>query len=401
MLSRLVILSSLGLLSLGAENYEGEIAKIDPELSVIQRGDSLPIENFEHATDPYLEGYIQALIDASYYEFNVIVVVKDHHVTLYNLPHNDLFANSIVSYVQDIPGVQSVEVKKELSSEEMTVRKQYTETPRVSGVWFPQSTVLFLPLVSDPREPVYSVNGRVGDKVVGKKSVAVSLGDDFPIFRWHNVMNSDADLQIGISGGIWAVFNFSDIPNRRSSSECELVNTDYLVGIPVTYAHDRWSFRLRPYHISGHLGDEFMVNHPDYLTKRKNPSFEAIDFISSYQLSSALRVYAGPGIVVHSDPTFRLKPMYAMWGTEVRLLGQKLHYHRLYGTPFFAAHMENWEQHSWDLDMTFKLGYEISKLQGVGRKMRLYLEYHEGFSYEGQFFNEKTKYGQLGLSWGF
>ncbi len=398
MLSRGLLLSSFLALSLGAQ--EDEIAKIDPELSVIKRGDALPVESFEHATDPYLEGYIQALIDISYYEYNVIVVVKDHHVILYNLPKNDLIAKSIISYVQDLPGVKSVEVREALSSEETTARKKYTEAPRMSGIWFPQSTVLFLPLVADPREPVYSVNYRAGDDVMGRKAVAVSLGDDFPIFRWNHIWNGHGDLQIGITAGVWAVFNFSHVP-RRNKGECELMNTDYKVGIPLTYAFDKWSFRLLLYHISGHLGDEFIVDHPKYVKKRKNPSFEAIDWISSYQFSSGLRVYGGPGTVVHSDPSFKLKPLYVMWGTEVRLFGQKLYYHRLYGTPFFAAHMENWQQHGWDIDMTFKLGYEISKLQGVGRKMRLYLEYHEGFSYEGQFFNKRTKYGEVGLSWGF
>lgn len=90
-----------------------------------------------------------------------------------------------------------------------------------------------------------------------------------------------------------------------------------------------------------------------------------------------------------------------MWGAEVRIFGQKLYYHRLYGTPFFAAHMENWQQHGWDIDMNFKLGYELSKLQGVGRKIRFYIAYHEGFSYEGQFFNKRVQYGEIGFSWGF
>jgi hypothetical protein len=176
------VIASLCLLSLGAGEVEEPIAKIDPELSVIKRGDSLPVETFEHATDPYLEGYIQSLIDTSYYEYNVVVMVKDHHVILYNLPKNDLVAKSIVSFVQDLPGVTSVEVKDEMTKEEIQSRKGYTEAPRVSGVWFPQTTVLFLPLIADPREPVYSVNWRMGDKVVGRKAVAVSLGDDFPIF---------------------------------------------------------------------------------------------------------------------------------------------------------------------------------------------------------------------------
>jgi hypothetical protein len=396
MQGRVAVVATLLAIVLAAE----EVAKIDPEFSAIKRGDNLPVQHFEHATDPYLEGYIQALIDIHYYEYGVIVVVKDHRVYLSHLPRNELVAKSIVSFVQDLPGVQAVEVKEELSLQEVEARRKYTETPRVDGVWFPQSTVLFAPLVADPREPVYSVNYRMGDRVMGRKAVAVSLGDDFPIFRWRNVLRWHGDMQIGIQAGVWSVFNFSHVPNRKNNT-CELMNTDYLVGIPLTYAFDKWSFRLRFYHQSSHLGDEFLVDHPNFLSKRKNPSYEAIDFFSSYQFASSLRLYGGPGVVVQSDRTFKIKPLYIMWGAEVRLFGKKLYYHRLYGTLFFAAHMENWQQHHWDLDQFYKLGYEISKLQGVGRKMRLYGGYHQGFSYEGQFFNERTRYAEIGLSWGF
>ena len=375
---------------------EEEIAIIEP--MVLTRGDSLPVESFADATDPYLEGYIQALIDAHYYEYQVVVIVKDHKVYLANLPHNELLAKSIIAFVSDIPGVTSVE-STDVSNAELETRKSYVEQPRINGVWFPQSTVLFAPLVADPRQPTNSVALRVGDKVIGDIVAAVSLGDDFPIFRWLNVWCGD--MQIGIEAGIWSVFNYSNIPHRPKHETCELVNTDYLVGIPVTYAYDRWSFRLRVYHISSHLGDEFLVNHRRYIRHRKNPSMEALDFFTSYQFSSHLRGYFGPGVVFHSDPSFKLKPLYVEYGLELRLLGSKLYYHRLYGTPFFAVHLENWQQRHWDLDMTFKLGYEISKLQGIGRKMRVYIDYHHGYSYEGQFFNERTQYGEFGFSWGF
>lgn len=375
-----------------------EIALIDPV--VLSRADTLPVDSFADATDPYLEGYIQALIDAHYYEYQVIVIVKDHKVYLSNLPNNDLLAKSIITFVKDIPSVKSVEVT-DASHAELEARKSYVEQPRVSGVWFPQSTVLFAPLVADPRQPTNSAAIRVGDKVIGDIVAAVSLGDDFPIFRWLNIGRWHGDMQIGIEAGIWAVFNYSNIPNKPKHESCELVNTDFLVGIPLTYAFDRWSFRLRVYHISCHLGDEFLVNHRKYIKKRKNPSMEALDLFTSYQFSSHLRGYFGPGVVFHSDPSFPIKPLYVEYGVELRLLGSKLYYHRLYGTPFFAIHLENWQQREWDLDMTIKIGYEISKLQGIGRKMRVYVDYHHGFSYEGQFFNERTQYGEFGFSWGF
>lgn len=374
-----------------------EVAYVESIL--LTRADNLPVENFEDSTDPYLEGYIQALVDMHFYEYRVVVSVKNHHVILSNLPKNELIANSIVTFVRDLPGVQAVEVK-ELSSEEIHSREQYVEQPRVNGIWFPQTTVLFQPLVADPREPYNYAAYRYGDRVIGKQVASVAIGDDFPFFRWRDVFRWHGDLQIGIQGGIWAVFNYSNGPYPNDES-CELVNTDYFVGIPLTYSYDRWAFRARLYHISSHLGDEFIVNNPEYLYLRKNPSYEALEFITSYQLSGHLRTYFGPGFILHSDQSFPMKVFYAKYGTELRILGKKLYYHQLYGTPFLAIHLENWQVRDWNLDLFIKMGYELSKLQGVGRKMRVYFDYHHGYSYEGQFFLEKTQYAELGFSWGF
>ncbi|MBS0626760.1 MAG: DUF1207 domain-containing protein, partial [Verrucomicrobia bacterium] len=287
-----------------------EIAVIEPVL--LTRTDSLPVENFEDSTDPYLEGYIQALVDVHFYEYRVIVTVKDHNVGLSNLPKNELTANSIIAFVQDLPGVKSVKVV-EITPEEEKSREKYVEQPRVNGIWFPQSTVLFQPLIADPREPDNYAASRYGDKVIGQQVASVGIGDDFPLFRWRDVFRWNGDLQIGIQGAIWAVFNYSNIPHRNNES-CELVNTDYFLGIPLTYAYDRWSFRARLYHISSHLGDEFIVNNPEYLHLRKNPSYEALEFISSYQISGNLRTYFGPGIILHSDQSFPMKTFFVKYG---------------------------------------------------------------------------------------
>jgi hypothetical protein len=365
------------------------------------RKEALPAEHFKDATDPYLEGYIQALVDAHYYEFKVLVSVKDHKVHLSNLPKNELLANSIIAFVKDLPGVHSVEVVDHLTSEEEAARTKYVEQPRVNGIWFPQSTVLFQPLVADPRQVNYSVNLRFDDRVIGGLVAAVSLGDDFPFFRWRDIFRWHGDMQIGIEAGIWAVFTYSGVPENKNSETCALVNTDYYVGIPLTYAVNKWSFRLRLYHISSHLGDEFMCNNTEWVSQRRNPSFETVDFFLSYQFSSALRVYFGQGIIVHSDNSFPMKTFYEEGGFEVRLFGKKFVYHRLYGTPFFAADFQSWQVRNWSIDQSYKLGYELSKLQGIGRKMRLYGDYHQGFSYEGQFFKRRTNYYEIGFSWGF
>jgi Protein of unknown function (DUF1207) len=383
-------------------NLDNEaIAKYDPQSYLLTRGDALPIESFEDATDPYLEGYIQALIDVHYTEFQVIVSVKDHKVYLSNLPNNALLSRSIVSFVEDVPGVKEVIVENKVTAEDLKAREIYVDHPQINGIWFPQSTVLFPPLIANPRAILYSAAYRFGDRVVGNSVAAVSFGDIFPIFRWKGVWCWCGDMQLDIEGAAWAVFNFDDVPDHDNHETCELVNADYYLGIPVTYAFDAWSFRARIYHISSHLGDEFMVNDHYFVCNRKNPSFEAIDFYTAYQFGSGIRFYFGPGVIIHSDDSFPMKTFYIDYGAEFRFLGTKLNYHRLYGTPFIAIDIENWQVRDWDFDFTIKVGYEFSKLQGTGRKMRLYADYHHGFSYEGQFFKERTSYGEVGLSWGF
>lgn len=364
------------------------------------RAEALPDQKMEESSDHYLEGYIQALVDMHYYEHRVVVLVQDHVVYLYNLPHNELLKNSIIAFVEDIPCVCEVQVKCELTEEECERRRGYVELPCISGVWFPQQTVLYPPMIADPRQVQYQVAYRAGDEVVGTKCIAIALGDNFPIYRWYNVFPWCGDLQIGVEAGIWAPFNFEDVPHVDGTC-CELFNTDYLLGIPLDYAVDRWAFRLRLYHISSHLGDEYLFNHPDFLPFRVNPSFEALEFLTSCQVTRFLRLYGGPGFILHSDKSFPMDTFYVEYGAEARFFPARFCYQRLYGTFFAAIDVQNWQVREWDFDWTIKAGYEISKLEGVGRKMRLFASYHDGFSYEGQFFLEETNYWEFGLSWGF
>ncbi len=363
---------------------------------VLSRRDSIP-EEVQGASDPYFEGYIQALIDMNYAEYRVVVLVKQHKVWLTNMPSNKMLANSIVSFVRDIPGVEEVTVLNGVPPEDEELREKYVERPTIRGIWFPQMTELFLPLIADPRAATYSIGYRSGDRVIGVKTIGVSLGDDFPIYRWLDVFWS-GDIQIGIEAGIWSVFNMDPHPNIANGWG-ELVNTDFYVGIPLTFATGPWSFRLRGYHISCHLGDEYMVDHPGVV--RVNPSIEAVDFFASFQATEAIRLFVGPGWVVHSDPTFKWKPIYIEYGTEARFLGSKFMKQRLYGTCFIALFWRNEQQLDYNFDGTYRAGYEFSKLQGIGRKFRFYVGYHHGYSLEGQFQKMRTHYFEYNINYGF
>lgn len=381
-----------------SESLEFSAKYQEEDLVGLRRAESVPEEILNGANDPYFEGYIQALVDMHYYEYQVVVYIEEHVVYVSNLPHNDLLSNSIIGFIRDVPGVCDVKVLNCLPKKKMVEREEYVNRPRVCGVWFPQTTAIFLPQLANPRQVINSIGYRGGDRVMGKTAAAVSLGDEFPMFRWLDIWRWHGDLQISIESGIWSVFDMNP-PKPRGNTATWLMNTDFFVAIPLTYAINQWAYRLRVYHESSHLGDEFMAQNRDF--ERLNPSFEAIDFFFSYQPREYFRIYGGPGLILHSDPTYRMKTGYVEYGAEGRFGGHRYPYHKLYGNFFYGAHFRNWQVLDWNFDQTYVLGYEWSKLQGVGRVIRFFGEFHTGYSLEGQFFKDKTTYGSLRMAYGF
>ena len=246
------------------------------------------------------------------------------------------------------------------------------------GVWLPEDPVLWKYCVADPRAPIFSVGWRFNDQVIDQNVIDVSYADNLAIYRWLNVWPWGGDLQFEIEGALWACFE----PTLDSAP---LVNADYYVAFPLTYAIDRWQFRLRGYHISSHIGDEFLLDHPHF--KRKNPSAEYLDFFISHDLTSEIKLYGGLGYVVADDPSYREKRFYQALGAEAHLhsFGFCDYRQQIYGQPFLGMWMRGNGRFKHHVDMTYVAGYEFGKLSGLQRKVRFYLEYHNGYSVEGQF----------------
>lgn len=377
------------------------------------RAENVPRTHITHVDDDYLTGYVQALIDLQYFEFQVRVIVNQGIVYVFNLPCNQLLADSIVCYIQDIPCLERVErvycsceefvcclkaQEDRIRADEIETSSAYESICRapvycgVGGVWFPQNTVLFQPLVADPRQVTNAAAIRFNDNVIGNKVGVAMFGDDFIFFRWLDVLRWHGDADIGIEAGIFSVFDL-DHPQA-----C-MVNTDYYVSLLLTYAIDRWSWRFRLWHLSSHLGDEFLLANPGY--HRCNVSDNGIDLFVSLQVNPALRLYLGIGDIIWEDQEFYTQPLYIEWGTEIRLFGCRDYFNRLYVQPFLAMHFRSWEENNFNVDQTYTCGIEWSKLRYVGRKFRIFGEYHNGYCDEGQFVKLRSSYFALKTEFGF
>lgn len=379
------------------------------------RTDNIPLENVSGCSDIFLEGYVQALLDMHYFEYQVKVVIKDQVAYLFNMPCNDLVSESIFSFVCDIPGIFAAQ-QLDYTYDEYCNQWQwenpcgicgepnccqnvcpipppyYSPCDDVGGIWFPQMNVLFAPPIADPRTVTNSAALRFNDDVVGKHAGAVSFGEQFIVFRWRDFCCTGGDLEWGVEAGIFATF---DLDHPKAC----MFNTDFFVAALFDYAWDKWSWRFRVWHLSAHVGDEFLISNPNF--RRRNLSNEGIDLFASYQICRPIRVYAGIGDIFDRDKEFEQHPWYVEWGAEVRILGERDYFNKLYWQPFLAMNFSSYEEHDWNIDQTYALGIEWSKLQGIGRKIRIFVEYHQGHSFEGQFSKHRCSYSALRLTWGF
>lgn len=222
---------------------------------------------------------------------------------------------------------------------------------------------------------------------------AVSLGTRLPMYRWD--MGAGL-LQFDIEGSVWALFAFKR-PSGWLGDASTLINADYWFAFPTSYRYGPLALQVRFWHMSSHLGDEFIVLYPDIT--RRNVSNEGVDLFVSWDIAEQVRVHAGVGCVYHSFKGAKFDPLYAEYGAEIRPFNAVRAARSLLFQPFLAAHLKNWQNNRFAVGGNYALGVEFTALRGQYRpKMQLYFSFHHGPSQEGQFYHAKMTWYGLTLS---
>ena len=271
---------------------------------------------------------------------------------------------------------------------------EYARKHKLWGIWLPEGPPAFRPFIADPHQVTAGVAWRFNDQKLGKNLIPVSYGTFVPLFRWIDIWPMRGDLQFEIEGALWAIFD----PLHDSSP---LIDADYYIGFPLTYLFGNWAFRLRGYHISTHIGDEFLLDHHHF--KRLNPSIEVFDFYVSNQFTRDIRLYGGVGWLACQDDSYRVGRFYCQLGAEIRFskLGYRDYCNRLYGEPFFAMDFYYQTHFKNHINSNYALGYEWGKVSGNRHRLRIFLEYHDGYALEGQFSIYPTHYLSIRTTYGY
>ena len=239
--------------------------------------------------------------------------------------------------------------------------------------------------VADPAGPRVFMSRLEVKREAGDFSAAfLGLGVDFGLLRRHGATPDDG-WQLSVFGSIQSLFNL-DLPGDA------LVNTDYRVGIPLTWRDGAFSTRVRVFHQSSHLGDELILggNAP----RRVDLSFEAADLLVAWE-RSGLRVYGGASHTLStSTETYKGGGVHA--GLDyVGPPGR-------FGQRLTAGLDVKWiEPADWRSGLSAKAGVKLARQSIERRGVTLLLEAYEGFAPFGQFFVEDFSYRGAALQFDF
>jgi len=243
--------------------------------------------------------------------------------------------------------------------------------------WFPVGGGFRSP-VADPAEPRVFMSRLNVKRDTGEFSAAhVGLGYDFGLLRRQGERPDDG-WQLSVFGSIDSLFNL-DLPGDA------LVNSDYRIGMPLTWRRGAFSARGRLVHQSSHLGDELILggNAP----RRIDLSFESVDLLVAWEYSG-WRVYGGGNYVWRSSTELYDKGASTHLGFDFVTSSGVLFGQRLTG----GIDVKWLEQADWRSGTSAKLGLMLGRYSPDRRGFTIFLEAYDGFAPFGQFFVEDVKY---------
>jgi hypothetical protein len=254
---------------------------------------------------------------------------------------------------------------------------------------FPRGDV-FCPLIADPKSGHSFLSyQRERSSVLEADFGAVGIADQFGLFRWGGPHRGEG-VQIGLAGAVFAQFDLE-------TASFDLINADYVIGLPITWRREGFSTRMRLYHQSSHLGDEFLLRNSIPVI-RENLSFESAEWLLSQDIGP-LRLYGGGEYLTRSEPDLDAGIVHG--GVELRPASHLFTIGSFSSVHFVAAlDVKAAEQEDWSASYSARAGFELSRPHGrevAGRTWSLLFEYYDGPSPYGQFYRHDMEFFGIGL----
>lgn len=241
--------------------------------------------------------------------------------------------------------------------------------------WLPRDLLYPHPL-ADPRGPFTGTRAQFSFFDDSEEKLENAFGDEQALYR---VRLGEEAFEIAGEGAVFARFDLEE--------SLDMDAADFRVGFPIVYRRGPLALKLHPWHITSHLGDEYIEREG---ALRISYARNEVALGLSWHPTPSWRLYAegGWGFSI-GDPN---DPWRVMGGTELvdRLLGA--------GTPelYLAANATAWKETDWTPQLNLQTGLWLrSKETPSG--LRAGVEYFRGPSALTQFYLERDHYVSAGV----
>ncbi len=260
-------------------------------------------------------------------------------------------------------------------------------SPDPGRVWLPVPETHLYPLhLADPRRPVFGLQrmhfSRSEIDQAGNDRFGLKLGGRLGLVRRHPEDRIDRGWQLSMEGGFTGQF---DIDNSTDN-----IGWDGVYGLTLSWRSSQaLAFKLGALHnTSSHIGDEYIER-----TGRKRINYTREEMIGgvNWSITDRWQTYVESGWAYDLRNDELQEPWRAQAGLEYAatnsLWRQRLGW-------YAAVDTNATEERDWDVDTTVQAGFMY---QARERVWRLGIEYYNGRSLIGEFFQDDERYIALGF----
>lgn len=211
-----------------------------------------------------------------------------------------------------------------------------------------------------------------------------TLGGRVGLLRFGNQDPVRPDgFQIDAEGASQVRLDVTDDVNVRSA--------DFRGGLPLTYGYGRFRTKFGYYHLSSHLGDEFLLDNPGY--PRLNYSRDCFVLGETIFLTDRLRIYGEMAWAFHNDVS---DPWEFQFGVEYAPVAPT----GFVGAPFVAINGHLRQELNYSGNLVVQAGWAWVSDEN-GRLLRIGFDYYNGLSNQYSFYNEFEQQIGMGLWYDF
>lgn len=191
--------------------------------------------------------------------------------------------------------------------------------------------------------------------------------------------------------GVQIDFEGAALLRLDPEEERDLVGTDYRFGFPLTWGAGPVRTKFGYYHLSSHMGDEYMLKNPG--AARDNYVRDALVLGKSLYLTPSLRFYGEAAWAFHADGL--AKPWEFQFGMDYSPMRPG----RLGGAPFLALNGHLREEFDYRGAFTLQTGWQW-RGEG-GQLLRLGMQYYRGKSDQWEFAGQYEQKVGMGIWYDF